>query len=117
MKKLYTLVLFTAFSAITWAQSFNEEWIEYRIVNLPKNQTEDSQRFFKVTVTSPYNVTAESIIAQSKVDFENEVKNYATVVANSEKEYQVKLKNYDQEVADAKAKFELESAEFKKLTC
>ena len=116
MKKLYTLVLFTAFSAITWAQSFNEEWIEYRIVNLPKNQTEDSQRFFKVTVTSPYNVTAESIIAQSKVDFENEVKNYATVVANSEKEYQVKLKNYDQEVADAKAKFELESAEFKKLT-
>ena len=116
MKKLYPLLIFVILSSTSWGQSFNDEWIEYRISNPPKFQTEETQRFFKVTVTSPYNVTAESIIAQSKVDFDNEIKNYATVVANSEKEYQVKLKNYDQEVADAKAKFELESAEFKKLT-
>lgn len=116
MKKLYSLLIFIVYCVPAWAQSFSDDWIEYRISNPPKHQTEATQRFFRVTVNSPYNVTAESIIAQSKVDFENEVKNYAIVVANSEKEFQVKLKNYDQEVADAKAKFELESAEFKKLS-
>lgn len=116
MKKLYTIVFVVICSLTVSAQSFNDDWIDYRISNPPKNQIEETQRQFKVTVTSPYNVTAESIIAQSKVDFENTLKNYATVLANSEKEYQEKLKNYDQEVAAAKAKFELESAEFKKLT-
>lgn len=98
------------------AQSISAENIEYEMLKAPVYATEEGQRTYKVTVNSPYNLTAEDVIAQSKVDFANEVKNYDQHVINSEKEFQQKLNDYDEEVSKAKEKFELESAEFKKLS-
>ena len=108
------ILLFVSFA--NQAQNISGENVEYQILKSPKTQIDVAHRQFKVTVTSPYNLTADDVIAQSKKDFDAELKNYDKVVANSEVEHQKKLNNYDAEVANAKAKFEMESAEFKKLS-
>lgn len=117
LKKLLGIVFVVIiYQSNIFAQSISAENIEYETLKAPVYATDEAQRTFKVTVNSPYNLTAEDVIAQSKVDFANEVKNYDQHVIDSEKEFQQKLKDYDGEVANAKEKFELESAEFKKLS-
>lgn len=116
LKKLLSIAFFIIINSNLFAQSISGENIEYETLKAPIYATEEAQRTFKVKVTSPYNLTSEDVIAQSKVDFANEVKNYDQIVINSEKEFQQKLKDYDGEVLKAKEKFELESAEFKKLS-
>jgi hypothetical protein len=95
---------------------FLSDKIEFESLKPPVYNTEEALRTYKVVVTSPYNLTSDDVIAQSKVDFENQLKNYDKTVANSETEFQQKLKDHDKEVLKAKEKFELESAEFKKLS-
>ncbi len=112
----FLLILVLLTSNAIQAQNISGENVEYQILKTPKIPTDESHRQFKVTVTSPYNLTADDVMAQSKKDFDEELKNYDKTVANSETEHQKKLNNYDAEVANAKAKFELESAEFKKLS-
>lgn len=117
--KLNTLFssLFIFVGSLTiFAQNISSENIDFLILKQPKETIDVANRLLKVTVTSPYNVTADDVIKQSKVDHQAALDNYTTVVANSEKEFQQKLKDYDQEVIKAKEKFELESAEFKKLS-
>lgn len=118
MKRSYSFLFFFVLliTNATIAQNISGENVEYQILRTPKFPTEESHRQFKVTVTSPYNLTADDVIAQSKKEFDEELKNYDKTVANSEVEFQKKLSDYDTEVANAKAKFELESAEFKKLS-
>lgn len=116
LKKLLSIAFFIIINSNLFAQSISGENIEYETLKAPIYATEEAQRTFKVKVTSPYNLTSEDVIAQSKADFANEVKNYDQIVINSEKEFQQKLKDYDGEVLKAKEKFELESAEFKKLS-
>ncbi len=98
------------------AQNISSEFIEFESLKAPIYSTEESLRTYKVTVTSPYNLTSEDVIAQSKVDFNDELKNYDKKVLDSENEFKQKLKDYDGDVLKAKEKFELESAEFKKLS-
>ena len=117
LKNLLAIGFLMAINASNlFAQNISSENIEYESLKDPIYSTEETLRTFKVNVTSPYNLTAEDVIAQSKVDFENDVKNYDQNVANSEKEFQQKLKDHDGEVLKAKEKFELESTEFKKLS-
>jgi len=114
MKHLFfTLLLITSFG---YSQNISSENVDFLILKQPKESIDVANRTLKVTVTSPYNVTAEDVIAQSKADHQTALANYATVVANSEKEFDQKLQDYDEEVVKAKEKFELESAEFKKLS-
>ena len=108
--------LFLLNFTVAFSQSISAEMINFDVLKAPKFETPEEQRQFKVTVTSPYNLTADDVVKQSKVDFENELKNYDKTVSNSEKEYQQKLANHDAEVVTATKKFELESAEFKKLS-
>lgn len=112
----FLVVMLLIMSSTNQAQNISAENVEYQILKSPKTPIDVSHRQFKVTVTSPYNLTADDVIAQSKIDFEADLKNYDKVVANSEAEYQRKISNYESEVATAKSKFELESAEFKKLS-
>ena len=114
--RTFLLIMLLIVSGTNQAQNISAENVEYQILKSPKTPIDESHRQFKVTVTSPYNLTADDVIAQSKKDFEADLKNYDKVVATSEAEYQKKVSNYDSEVANAKAKFEMESAEFKKLS-
>lgn len=98
------------------AQSINAEMIDFQMLKAPKFPVDESSRLFKVTVTSPYSLKTEDIIAQSKVEFQNTLKNYNQTVIDSEKDFKQKLVDYDLEVVKAKEKFEMESAEFKKLS-
>lgn len=116
IKLFFTFGLLFVLNTISYSQSVSGEFIDYDILKSPKFETPEAQRQFKVTVTSPYNLTAEDVIKKSKEDFENDLKNYDKTVANSETEFQQKLKDHDAEVENAKKKYELESAEFKKLS-
>ena len=116
IKNLLKVCLFLFVTNFSISQSISSELVDYEILKAPKFQTNEDQRNFKVKVTSPYNLTTEDVINQSKTDFQNTLNNYENVVKNSEIEYQKKLKDYDSEVVKAKEKFELESTEFKKLS-
>lgn len=114
MKHLFLALLLI--STYGFSQNISSENVDFLILKQPKETIEVANRLLKVTVTSPYNVTADDVIKQSKADHQKALDNYATVLANSEKEFEQKLRDYDEEVAQAKEKFELESAEFKKLS-
>jgi hypothetical protein len=116
IKSILAVVAVTALTYSAHAQSISTETVNYKVVKSPKTFIEESQRKLKVTVTSPYNVTTEQVVAQHKADFENQLKNFDKTVAESEALHQQKLKDYDKEVINAKEKFETESAEFKKLS-
>jgi hypothetical protein len=114
-KLLLSLFVFAAISSVN-AQSVSSELIEFQMLKAPKTPIDVASRQLKVNVTSPYNLKAEDVIAQSKVDHQNALKNYDNVVAESVKEFQTKEKDYDSDVLKAKEKFAMESAEFKKLS-
>jgi len=98
------------------AQSISTTPIGYQIMKEPKIKIDQSSRLFSVSVNSPYNLTADNVIAQSKVDFEKTLKEYEIKLANSEKEYQLQLEEYQKEVLKAEERFKMENEEFKKLS-
>ncbi|MBL0358620.1 MAG: hypothetical protein IPP72_17940 [Chitinophagaceae bacterium] len=98
------------------AQSINSENVDIQLIQSPKLSVTTELRNYKVTVTSPYNLTAEDITRQSKADHQKALADYGKTVTESEKEYQQKLKDHDEEVKKAKEKYDLEMTEFKKLT-
>ena len=114
-KLLLSFIVFATILSVN-AQSVSSQMVDFQILKSPKFPIDAASRQLKVTVTSPYSLKTEDVIAQSKVDFQNALKNYNQTVADSEKDFQQKLVDYNQEVAKAKEKFELESAEFKKLS-
>jgi hypothetical protein len=93
----------------TSGQNINAETIEVRMMQAPKISLSPEQRNYKVTVTSPYNLTKEDIIKQSKADYQKTLADYDKTVAESEKDYQKKLKDHDEEEKKAKEKYEIES--------
>jgi hypothetical protein len=99
-----------------FSQSISAEDIVFDVLKSPKFETPEADRKFKVTVTSPYNLTAEDVGKQSRINFAEEIKNYDKVVAESEAIYQQKVKDYDSEVANAQKKYDLESAAYNKLS-
>lgn len=116
MKKTTFYFVFLLVANFSIAQSLSTETVEFQLLQQPKTVIEPANRTLQVTVTSPYNIKAEDVIARSKVDHEKALQNYDKVVADSEKEFQLKLKEYDQETIKANEKFAAESAAFKKLS-
>lgn len=116
MKVRLLLVFLIGVVYSSGAQSITTEMVQYRVPVAAKYPIEALNRNFKVKVTSPYTLKTEDIVAQSKVDFQAELKNYDKVVADSEVEFKTRLANYDEDVLKAKEKFALESAEFKKMS-
>ncbi|WP_294818336.1 hypothetical protein [uncultured Flavobacterium sp.] len=115
MKIGYVAVLLLLFGTLN-AQSISSEVINFQLLQEPKELVEAKSRNFKVTVTSPYNLTAADVVKKAKADHQQALKDYDGVVLASQEEFKQKTKDYDAEVATAKQKFETESAEFKKLS-
>jgi hypothetical protein len=121
MKKRFTLGMKTLAVVLLMcgginAQNVSSEIVEFQLLQQPKEVIDANSRTYRVTVTSPYNLTTDDVIKKSKADHEAAVANYANVVAASEKEHQQKLKEHDGEVKKANEKYELEMTEFKKLS-
>ena len=116
MKLNYLLGLFLFPLFTLNAQSISTELVEYQVLREPKISTDANSRHYSVTVTSPYNLTSDEVYAQSKVDFQTELKNFDKVTADSENEFKQKLADYDADLIKANAKYKSESEEFKKLT-
>lgn len=116
--KYFKLFLVTVLltNGMIFGQNISHENVNFSLAKQPKKILETSQRTYSVKVKSPYNLTAESIENDSKIDFEQRVKNYDSDVAKSEVDFQNKLKEHEIETQKAKEKFELESQEFKKLS-
>jgi hypothetical protein len=115
VKLFVTLLLSTAFNHSD-GQNISSETIEIQVMQSPKLLLAPEFRNYKVTVSSPYNLTKEDIIRKSKSDYQKAVLDYDKTVAESEKEYQRKVNEYDGEVKRAKDKYDIEMAEFKKLS-
>jgi len=113
---LICLAFLMPFSAALHAQNISSEKIEFQLLKQPQVVLDESIKNFKVTVTSPYNLTSDDVIKKSKADYQKAVNDYGSVVAASEKDYQQKLKDYDGDVQKAKDKYETESTQFKKLS-
>jgi hypothetical protein len=94
----------------------SSETIDFQLLQEPKEMIDASNRNFKVTVTSPYNLTAADVIKNAKADHQQALKDYSGVVSASQEEFKQRTADYTEEVAKAKERFELESAEFKKLS-
>ena len=119
MKYKFLLSLCLVFAlnkGISHAQSVSAETVEFDVLKSPNFETPETDRKFKVTVTSPYNLTAEDVGKQSRIDFANELKNYDAVVAESEATYKQKVKDHDGDVINAQKKYDLESASYSKLS-
>ncbi len=115
MRNLF-LILLLAFSSIVKSQSIQSESINFQVAKLPEVSVAESSRTFNVTVTSPYSLTTEQVIHQSKIDHQEDLDNYDNTVEESERAYQVALNNYAEDEKKAKEKFEAEEAAFKKLS-
>lgn len=98
------------------AQNIQSENVEIQLLQSPKVQVTTDLRNYKVTVTSPYNLTAEDVVKQSKADHQKALADYGKTVTDSEKEHQQKLKDYDGDVKKAREKYDIETADFKKLS-
>lgn len=111
------LSLFSLLVSVTLlGQNINDEVIEFQAIKAPIQLLPEEQRFYNVTVDSPYNLTTDDVINQSKVDFQKELSDYGDKVAQSEAEYQQKLKDHEEEIKKANEKFKTESDAFEKLT-
>lgn len=115
MKVTYALMLLWVMGSVR-AQSISSETIDFQLLQEPKEMIDAANRNFKVTVTSPYNLTAADVIKNAKADHQQALKDYSSVVTASQEEFKQKTADYTEEVAKAKERFELESAEFKKLS-
>lgn len=109
-------IVFISVATLSFAQSMNKETINFQTLVAPKIATEINNRTYKITVSSPYNLTKEQVIQQERLDYNNKITNFDTFIEKGKLEYEQKLKDYDKEVALAKEKFEIESAAFKKLS-
>ena len=114
--KLLLSLCFILVIANTNGQSITTENIQFQVVKVPQISIDGELRNYKVTVSSPYNLTAEGVINKSKMDYEDALIDYDNIVIDSEIRYQEKLKEYEVETAKAKEKFEIESVAFKKLS-
>ena len=102
--------------AHTNGQNITSENIQFEVVKTPQTAIDAELRNYKVTVSSPYNLTAEDVVTQSKLEYEDALIDYDNVVFDSEIRYKEKLKEYEKETERAKEKYEIESAAFKKLS-
>ncbi len=117
MTKYYLLaLLFITSFQIVLSQSITGEKVEFNVSQTPEISLPAEQQFYAVTVNSPYNITTEDVIAQSKNDFQNELDNYGQKVIESEAEYKIKLEQHETDITLAKEKFALESKEFSELS-
>ncbi|MBL1221351.1 hypothetical protein JET18_10900 [Chryseobacterium sp. L7] len=113
-KFLLSLTLISALSV--HAQSINSETVDFRVLKAPQTSINENSRTYNITVNSPYNLTKEDVIKQSKKEHQEAVANFSNTIAESQSNYQQSLKDYNEEIIKAKEKFALESAEFKKLS-
>src|SRR5690606_13030125 len=96
------LILLLILSAIVNAQSIQSENVSFQVAKLPEVSIAENSRTFNVIVTSPYSLTAEQVITQSKIDHQEDLDNYDNTVEESERAYQVALNNYTEDEKKAK---------------
>ncbi|AZA80580.1 hypothetical protein C1637_12925 [Chryseobacterium lactis] len=98
------------------AQRIDKEIISFQLLKEPVFATELASRNYKITVQSPYNITKDDVLRQSKEDYQRQVDNYQTNVESAKLEHTERLKDYDAEVKKLQEKYKLESAEYSKLS-
>lgn len=97
------------------AQRIDAENIPFQILKEPTFKVETKNRNFSVLVNSPYNITKDDVVKDTKEKFQNELSNYDKSVQDAKDQHQEKLKEYDAEVKKLNEKYKTESAEYNKL--
>lgn len=116
MKLNFIFSIFLSLTAVLGkAQRIDAENISFQILKEPTNAIEAQNRNFSVVVNSPYNITKENVVADSKANFQKQVDNYDQSVADAKLQHEERLKEYDLEVKKLQEKYKIESAEYGKL--
>lgn len=115
MKKILLSVIFLAGLGLH-AQNISSEMVEFKVLKAPQTSIKENARTYNISVNSPYSLTKEDVIKQSKKDHQDAVANFSNTLAESQADYQQILKDYNEDVIRAKETFALESAEFKKMS-
>ncbi len=103
-------------SSFSHAQRIDKETISFQLLKEPVFATDLANRNYTITVKSPYNITKDDVIKQSKEDYQRQVDNYQANVESAKLEHAERLKDYDAEVKKLQEKYKLESAEYSKLS-
>jgi hypothetical protein len=117
MKKsnLFFVILLFPFHFV-FAQRIDKETISFQLLKEPVFASDLKDRNYTITVNSPYNITKDDVLKQSKDDYQRQVDNYQTNIETAKIEHQERLKDYEAEVKKLQEKFKLESAEYSKLS-
>ncbi|WP_415328798.1 hypothetical protein [Chryseobacterium sp. MMS23-Vi53] len=117
MKKITLLFTISIFcSQFSFAQRIDKETISFQLLKEPVFATDIPNRNYTLVVNSPYNITKDDVLKQSKEDYQRQVDNYQTNVETAKIEHQERLKDYEAEVKKLQEKYKLESAEYSKLS-
>nr|WP_315027045.1 hypothetical protein [uncultured Chryseobacterium sp.] len=114
LKLFFLIPLF--YSSFTHAQRIDKETISFQLLREPVFATDLGNRNYTITVKSPYNITKDDVLRQSKEDHQKQVDNYQANVESAKLEHAERLKDYDSEVKKLQEKYKLESAEYSKLS-
>lgn len=108
--------MISSFSVVSvMGQRIDKEIISYQILKEPNFPTDIANRKFAVVVNSPYNITKENVVQQSKEDYQKVVDNYDANLELAKAQHQERLADYEAEVKKLQEKYKIESAEYSKL--
>lgn len=115
LKLPFLLLILLSACSFPLAQRIDKETITYQVLREPLFPTETSQRNFNIVVISPYNITKDNLLQQSKEDYQRVVDNYQQNLEVAKLQHQERIKDYDEEVKKLTEKYKVEAAEYNKL--
>lgn len=116
MKLNFIFSIFLSCTAVLgYAQRIEAENISFQILIEPTNSIESQNRNFSAIVNSPYNITKEDVIKDTKAKYQNDVDNYDKSVEDAKLQHAERLKDYDLEVKKLTEKYKTESEQYNKL--
>lgn len=115
LKLPFLLLILLSACSFLLAQRIDKETITYQVLREPLFPTETSQRNFNIVVISPYNITKDNLLQQSKEDYQRVVDHYQQNLEVAKLQHQERIKDYDEEVKKLTEKYKVEAAEYSKL--
>lgn len=108
-------VLFLSVATLGYAQRIESEQVTFQLLKEPANPVDSQNRNFSVAVNSPYNMTKEDVIKESKEKFQKQVDNYDQSVQDAKLQHEERLKDYEAEVKKLTEKYKTESEQYNKM--
>lgn len=112
---LSALFIISSFSVIS-AQKIVYEDVAFQLLREPVFKTDAENRNYTLVVNSPYNITKNDVLKDSKLENQKKLDNYYADIEKAKAEHQLRLQDYEAEVKKLQEKYKIESEQYSKLT-